>query len=106
MEIFLDSGLFELLIMIALASFLNFIFFRKYLLIFYSILVIVIPVCLFFINVGWFFDVALIFTLFNCIIFVVLLWQAKHDEPTQKIIKSDALKNTFSKIFKWRKTKE
>jgi len=104
MEIFVDAGLFEFLLVIAFATFLNFIFFRKFLLVIYSLMVIAAPICLFFIHKGVLFNVALIFTLFNCIILLILLWQSKYERPNQKIIKINALKDKISKVFKYRKS--
>jgi hypothetical protein len=86
MEIFLDGGLFELIILIAFASIINFIFLRKYLLIVYSILTPAAPVGIFFVKNKELLDCLVTFCLFNSIILVILLWQhTKGNEPGKLI---------------------
>lgn len=100
METFLDGGVFELLIAILFASFLNLIFLRKYLLILFSVLVISCPVILLFINKNelYYWIVSLCF--FNSCLLVILIWKEKKKHPKEALFDVESMKNKLAGIRK------
>src|SRR3954470_13204944 len=85
MEIFIDGGLFELGVLFILAAGLNFIFLRRIALIFYSAIVIALPLSLFLIRRGELYFTLLSFCLLNSTLLVVLLWREKIKHPNQPL---------------------
>ena len=77
MEFFIDGGVFELLAAAALTYTVNFIFLKKYLLIFYSLLLIATPILLVFTRNTAIYFVLLFFSFLNAVVFVALLWKLR-----------------------------
>jgi hypothetical protein len=77
MEPFFDGGMFELIIIIGLGYLVNFIFLKRYLLVFFSILSLASPVLLFFFRNGELFYFSAMMTIFNSILLVILLWKER-----------------------------
>ncbi len=100
METFLDGGVFELLIAILFASFLNIIFLKKYLLIIFSVLVISCPVILLFIyrNELYYWIVSLCF--FNACLLIILIWKEKKKHPKEALFDVEIMKNKLVEIRK------
>jgi hypothetical protein len=96
LEIFIDGGLFELFIAVALSYLINFIFLKKTLLLVYSVLILAVPIGLYFIHSGdWFYLLASI-ALVNSILLVVLLWQARHRDPNQPLFEVKNYRQTMN----------
>ena len=95
MEIFIDGGLFELIIAIAFGYAINFIFLKKYLLFIFSAIAILAPIALFFFNTGeprnWIIGVCII----NAILLVTLLWKHRFDFPNRPLLDTEKLKSKF-----------
>jgi hypothetical protein len=85
MEIFVDGGLFELILVIGLVCAINYIAVRKWLLIFYSLISVLAAMSLFFIKEWAIFDAAVIVCVMNSILFTVLLWNTRNKEGSQLI---------------------
>lgn len=100
METFLDGGLFELLIAILFASFLNIIFLKKHLLIIFSILVIVSPVVLLFINKNELYYWIVSICFFNSCLLTILLWKEKKKHPKEALFNVEIMKNKLVVIRK------
>ena len=98
METFLDGGLFELIIAIVFAYFLNFIFLKKYLLLIFSLLIITAPVILFFINKNELHSWLVAICLFNAVLLIVLLWKEKIRNPAESLFNVAGMKNKLSEI--------
>src|SRR6476469_6373675 len=98
METFLDGGLFEVLIAIAFAYFLNFVFLKKYLLIIFSLLIITAPVMLLFINKNELHFWMVVICLFNAVLLIVLLWREKKRNPGESLFNVVSMKNKLSEI--------
>jgi hypothetical protein len=95
MEIFVDGGLFELLLAVAFGYALNFIFFRKYLLIIFSALSVLAPIALFFLPPGElrYFITGICFI--NSILLVVLLWKQRMYFPNEPLFDVEKWKKKF-----------
>ena len=95
MEIFIDGGLFELLLAVAFGYAINFIFLKKYLLIIFSAISLIAPVALFFFNNGelryWIISICII----NSILLVTLLWRQRQDFPGRPPINIEKFKRQF-----------
>ena len=103
MEIFLDGGLFEMVGLMLIATLINYIFFKKYLLVIYSVITITSPLLMFFIGDRFKF-VLISISIFNSIVLVILLWQIKLYHTERKIIDLKAFESmNFLKIFKSKK---
>jgi len=103
MEPFFDGGVFEILIAIGIAYALNFIFFKKYLLIIYSLTTVATPILLLFIHSGELYYFLFAFGLFNAILLIVLLWKQRRKDsnsPLFEIDKSPIKKLTRRITFK------
>jgi Ca2+/Na+ antiporter len=98
METFLDGGLFELLIAIGFAYFLNFIYLKKFLLIIFSALVIAAPISLFFIKKNEFYFWLVAMCLFNAVLLIVLLWKEKKRNPGETLFNVEGMKNKLAEI--------
>jgi hypothetical protein len=98
METFLDGGLFEILIAISFAIFLNFIFLRKYLLILFSLLIIACPLLLFFVKRNEIYYWLVGFCFLNAILLVVLLWKEKRKNAAGPLFDVQSMKNKFAEI--------
>lgn len=85
MEPFFDGGLIELLIAIGIGYTLNFIFLKKYLLVFFSIVSIVAPVLLFYVNQGEIYYLLVGVCIFNTIFLNTLLWKQRLTEPDKPL---------------------
>lgn len=81
MEPFIDGGLFEVLIALALGSLINYIFFKKYLLILYSACSVLSPVVLALIPKGPLFYCIASLCFLNSIVLIMLLWREKKKHP-------------------------
>ena len=84
MEIFVDGGLFELLIAVVFGYAINFIFRRKFLLIGYSFIVVLAPVISLFVQKGELFYFLSIITITSSIMLVILLWKHRNHSAEQK----------------------
>jgi len=85
MEPFFDGGLFELIILVAAGYVVNFIFLKKYLLIFFSLVALVAPVLLLFVKTGEVFYWLVSMCIFNALFLVVLLWKQRLSNPNQSL---------------------
>ena len=85
MEIFVDGGLFELIIAFAFGYLLNVIYLKKYLLLFYSSVSIIAPVSLLFLKRNDAFYLMVSLSIVNAIFLVVLLWQRKEQQPGEPL---------------------
>ena len=92
MEIFVDGGLFEIIILLGAAYLVNLVYRKKYLLQLYSILVILSPVGLFFLRGKELLIILIIFCSLNSILLVVLLWQQKASAPGKPLFDLDKWK--------------
>ncbi len=97
MEIFLDGGWFEIVIAFFLGITLNFIFFRKYLLIIFSLIILAGPVFLFFVKNSELFNWFVIMSIFNSVLLVWLLWKTKKDHPQDRLFNVDPIKSKLIK---------
>lgn len=100
METFLDGGLFELLIGIFFASLVNIIFSKKYLLIFFSIMVVASPIILLFINKNELYYWLVSFCFFNSSLLIILLWKERAQHPAKPLFRVDAMKNKITVVGK------
>ena len=95
MEVFVDGGLFELLLAVVLGYTINFIFLKKYLLVIFSGISIMTPVALIFFNTGevhyWLISICIL----NGILLVALLWRQRHQYPNRALFDVEGLKNKF-----------
>ena len=98
METFLDGGVFEMIIAFVFAVTLNFIFIRKYLLLIFSLVIIVCPVLLFFVNEQELRAWLVVISIFNSVLLVCLLWKTKKDHPQEPLFKVDFLKEQLTKV--------
>lgn len=84
MEIFIDGGLFELLIFLGFGYGLNYIFKKRFLLIAYCVLALMAPFGILFLQEGWLLDILIAFNVLNAAVFVFLLfdhYKEKKDQP-------------------------
>ena len=103
MEIFLDGGLFELLVAVGFGYAINFIFMKKYLLIIFSCIVIGAPVSLIFFNSGeirfWIIGACCI----NAMLLVILLWKHRLENTNKQLFNLNKAKNIYRKRTKLKK---
>src|SRR5689334_6438289 len=95
MEVFVDGGLFEIIIAIAFGYAINFIFLKKYLLIIFSVLSVLAPLALFFFHSGeiyyWLVSIGIV----NSVFLVVLLWKERYRLPNQPLFDIEKFKRKF-----------
>lgn len=90
MEIFVDGGLFELVIFVALGYVINQVFKNKFFLIVYSVMIIGAPLLIIFMERADMFYILAAINVLNSILLVILLWQlrsVKSNEPLFNIKK-------------------
>jgi hypothetical protein len=97
MEPFFDGGLFELLIAMAIAYGLNFIYQRKLQLIVYSCISISAPVVLLCVRTGEIFYWAAGISVFNSILLVFLFWRQKLSHPGKSLIETEKYTEVYRK---------
>lgn len=97
MEIFVDGGLFELIIAITMGYIVNFIFLRKFLLILFSILVISVPILFIFIHRGELYYFLLVFSMLSSVLLVLVLWSIRKQRQGLPLFNLDQFRK---KIFK------
>jgi hypothetical protein len=102
MEIFVDGGLFELLIALSLGYLINVIYLRKYLLVMYSAVVIAAPVLLLFLPRNDIFYILVAIAVLNAVLLVVLLWRQRMHEPGKPLFNI----NEWKRKFAFRKNKK
>lgn len=95
MEIFVDGGLFELIIAIAFGYAINYIFLKKYLLIIFSCIAILSPVTLIFFNSGELYYWLITICIINAILLVLLLWKERLKVPKQPLFDVGKFKRKF-----------
>lgn len=93
MEIFVDGGLFELIIAFAFGYLVNVIYLKKYLLLFYSFVAIATPIGLFFLKTSEAFYLLASVCIVNATLLVVLLWQQRAQHPGKPLFDLDKWKN-------------
>jgi len=96
METFLDGGLFEVLVALLFATFLNFIFIRKYLLIIFSATIILCPFALLIIHKSELYYWLLSFCLFNSVFLVFLIWKEKKTNTSGQLFDVSALRQKLA----------
>jgi len=90
MEIFVDGGLFELIIVVALGYVFNQIFRNKFFMVVYSVVIVASSVLIIFLNKNDAFYIFAVLNIINSFLLVVLLWQiraTKNEEPLFNIKK-------------------
>jgi hypothetical protein len=87
MEIFLDGGLFEVVIAVTLGYMINFIFLKKYLLIVFSVISVTAPALTIFIGKEDLFYFLVSISIGNSILLVILLWIERNKHPNEPLIK-------------------
>ena len=90
MEVFVDGGLFELIIIVALGYVFNHIFRNKLLMIVYSVVVVASSILIIFLDKNDFFYVLTVINVLNSLLLVTLLWRiraTKNNEPLLNIKK-------------------
>ena len=95
MEPFIDGGLFELLFALGLIYMINYVFLKKYLLIFFSIVSIIAPVMLFFLKKSELFSFIAGLCIFNGVLLVLLLWKQRQTSPGKPLFDAGKLKERF-----------
>lgn len=85
MEVFIDGGLIELGLMLALGVVINYIFLNKYILILYSALSLVSPFILLIFKDSELFYFALSLQMLNSILLVIFLWRLKKQNPEKAL---------------------
>ena len=96
MEPFIDGGLFELLLVLGFAYTINYIFLKKYLLIFYSVVSIISPILLIFFNQGELLYYICGVCIVNSILLVILLWKQRQTNPRRPLFDLGKLKDKFA----------
>ncbi len=95
MEIFVDGGLFEVILAVAFGYAINFIFLKKYLLVIFSGIAVLSPVALLFLNESelrhWLESVCII----NAILLVILLWRQRIEFPNRPLFDIEKFKQKF-----------
>ena len=81
MEPIFDGGLIELFLALLLGLTMNYIFSKKYVLLFYSAISIIAPVLLCFFQPGLLFYIAVFLCLINTVFLLVLLWSERKKNP-------------------------
>lgn len=97
MEPFIDGGFFELIIALGFITFVNFIFLRKYLLIIYSVIVLLSPALFLMVHSGDIFYLLLVFVFINSVLLVLLLWKQYKSSPGRALFETEKLRNWFHK---------
>ncbi len=92
MEVFVDGGLFELIIAIVFGYAINYILLKKYLLILFSVISVVAPLALLFLNKGEWYQFVVILCIINSILLVILLWKQRDKFPDQPLFDLSSLK--------------
>lgn len=100
MEVFIDGGLFELIIAIAFGCAMNFILLRKHLLIAFSASAILSPTALFFIKNGEAINWIAAICIINAVILTILLWKHRADFPGKPLIDTKSLRKKIPGIRK------
>ena len=100
METFLDGGLFELLLALGFACFINFIYLKKLLLIIFSVLVIAAPIILFFIKKNELHQWVVALCTFNAVLLIVLLWKEKKRNPGESLFNVEGMKGKLEEVRK------
>jgi hypothetical protein len=91
MEVFLDCGVFELVVLLALGYVINFVFGKKYLLVIFSVITIGCPLGLLFVHGRlhtWLAGVCIA----NAILLVFLLWRMRAASANHLLFDLDSLK--------------
>lgn len=96
MEIFVDGGLFELLIALSLGYLINVIYLKKYLLLIYSGVAIAAPIGLFFFPKKDAFYLLATICIVNAILLVILLWRQRVKDPGKPLFNLDSWKRRLS----------
>jgi hypothetical protein len=97
MEPVIDGGLFEVMFLIVIGTIINFVFRRRYLLMVYSALAISAPLVFLLMAENELAVFAMVFSLFNAILLVTLLWRAKKTNPVH-LIDVESLKAQLGKV--------
>jgi hypothetical protein len=100
MEVFVDGGLFELIIIVALGYVFNHVFRNRLLMIVYSVVVVASSILIIFLNRNDFFYVLAVVNILNSILLVTLLWRiraTKNNEPLFNIKKYLPQKSRYKK---------
>jgi len=90
MEVFVDGGLFELIIVVALGYVFNQIFRSKFFMVVYSGVIVASSVLIIFVNKNDVFYILAVINVINSFLLVILLWRirvTKSDEPLFNIKK-------------------
>ncbi|HYV91030.1 MAG TPA: hypothetical protein VE978_04580 [Chitinophagales bacterium] len=95
MEVFVDGGLFELLLAVAFGYAINFIFLKRYLLVIFSGLCILTPVALIFLGRGELYYWLISICILNSIFLVILLWRERQRVPNQPLFDVEKFKRKF-----------
>jgi hypothetical protein len=95
MEIFVDGGLFELLIALSLGYLINVIYLKKYLLLLFSCVSIGAPIGLLFLHKGGAFYLLAAISTVNAILLVVLLWRQRAGNPDKPLFNLDNWKRPW-----------
>src|SRR4030095_4277303 len=98
MEVFIDGGLFEIIGLLLFASLFNYIFSKKYLLIFFSVVAISAPFTLFFVKDKEIFYWVVALIIFNSIVFVSLLWKVWTGKDDKRLFDTGYLKRKLMQI--------
>ena len=85
MEPVFDGGLIEFLIALSFGFAINYIFLKKYLFIFYSILSVITPCFLLIVHQGGLFYIAIFLCFFNSVLLLILLWRARETNPNMPL---------------------
>ena len=96
MEPFLDGGLLEILVALGFAAIVNFIFLRRYLLVFFSLLIIAGPIILLFFKENELFYWVVAISLLNNILLTVLLWKRRKERPAEPLFNVDSMRKKLS----------
>ena len=95
MEVFVDGGLFEIIIAIAFGYAINFIFLKKYLLFIFSALSILAPVALIFFRSDELYYWLISICILNSVFLVILLWRERQRLPNQPLFDVEKFKRKF-----------
>jgi hypothetical protein len=101
MEIFLDGGLFELLVVLVFGYGLNYIFRQKYLLVLFSFLIVAAPVLLLFLHKGDLLYILVAVCILNALLLVLVLWRLRKQSTRPFLFDTDKYRRLLSdKFFK------
>jgi len=93
MEIFVDGGLFEIILAIAFGYAINFIFLKKYLLVIFSAISLFSPIALLFLRAGELYYWMVSICIINSMFLIFLLWRERQRIPNQPLIDIEKFKN-------------